>query len=132
MSTITAQANTDEFVAWMDEAPDDDLRATLPTYWAICQDCQGEGHHAKHIGEITSDQWNHEWDEDERESYLRGGYDTRCDTCDGSGKVREIRREGKMTDQQRRILETLDRRSQERRECEAIQRAEMRMCGYLD
>lgn len=53
--------------------------------WMICPDCNGDGHHAKALGEINVD----EWEDDELEHYFAGGYDNVCGTCRGAGKVRE-------------------------------------------
>ena len=54
--------------------------------WAICDYCCGGGGHSRRFGAMTSDEFA-EWDEDSRESYLRGAYDERCDACNGEGKV---------------------------------------------
>jgi DnaJ-class molecular chaperone len=51
----------------------------------ICPTCQGDGSHAQHLGEIRRDDWSDE----EFDDYMAGGYDQTCETCQGSGKVRE-------------------------------------------
>lgn len=53
--------------------------------WIICPDCDGEGHNARHLGEINRD----EWDDEEFERYMDGGYDKQCTTCGGAGKIRK-------------------------------------------
>lgn len=63
---------------------------TLPARWAICGTCRGEGKHSHAIGAITADEWASEWSADEQEGYLRGDYDRECETCGGTGKVREV------------------------------------------
>jgi DnaJ-class molecular chaperone len=70
---------------------EDGFEIQLPMRWEICSTCQGEGHHARHIdgNGITSSEWA-EWDCDERETYLSGGYDRTCGECDGDGKVRVV------------------------------------------
>jgi DnaJ-class molecular chaperone len=60
----------------------------MPGEWAICPGCDGHGHHSKDFGAISSDDWNGpDWDDDSRESYMRGDYDKVCSECGGSGKV---------------------------------------------
>ena len=59
---------------------------TLPCTWGICEDCHGEGK-ADTIGAITGSEWAEDWDQDEREAYLAGRYDSACETCHGTGKV---------------------------------------------
>lgn len=73
---------------------DDQLIANLPTRWAICGECTGEGKSSAHLGAISSEQWQEEWDYEEREAYLAGQYDRICAECKGSGKVREISEHG--------------------------------------
>jgi hypothetical protein len=63
---------------------------SLPCKWAICENCRGNGTHAHSIGAITSSEWAHDWDEDERSDYLAGRYDRQCEECGGSGKVRVV------------------------------------------
>jgi len=65
----------------------------MPTTWAICPDCRGEGGSSAHLGAITSDEWNGpDWDDESKELYLSGGYDRPCEHCGGSGKVKEVDR----------------------------------------
>ena len=66
-----------------DENGDD---VELPAIWAICDCCHGEGSRALHGEAITSSEWANDWDIDERESYMRGDYDTPCEACQ-DGKV---------------------------------------------
>jgi RecJ-like exonuclease len=61
----------------------------LPSKWEICTACRGEGHRALHGIAITQDEWA-DWDDEDKETYRTGGYDTPCDNCDGSGKVRTL------------------------------------------
>jgi RecJ-like exonuclease len=69
---------------------DDGMDVELPTCWEICSTCDGNGAHSQRLGAITSDEWNNDWDEESRETYLRGGYDATCESCSGSGKVRVV------------------------------------------
>lgn len=62
---------------------------TLHTKWVICDYCDGDGGHSRRFGAISAEDFA-EWDEDSRHSYLSGRYDERCDSCNGSGKVRVL------------------------------------------
>ena len=53
--------------------------------WMICPTCRGDGSHSQHLGEVRRDDWSDE----EFDDYMAGGYDRTCESCDGSGKVRE-------------------------------------------
>lgn len=57
--------------------------------WAICGDCEGHGKvsHPAFSNGFTSSEWA-DMEHDERDSYMRGDYDVRCDCCKGSGKVK--------------------------------------------
>lgn len=68
----------------------DGNEVTLPTRWAICPECDGHGKSSAYLGAITADDRERDWSEEEFDEYLRGGYDRRCDACEGSGKVKEV------------------------------------------
>lgn len=53
--------------------------------WMICPHCRGEGQTSAHLGEVDPD----DFDADDFQDYLAGGYDAPCGACGGSGKVRE-------------------------------------------
>lgn len=57
--------------------------------WIICPTCSGDGKHSRNLGSFSADQFNAEFSDDEQEAYFSGAYDSRCDTCNGSGKVRD-------------------------------------------
>ena len=65
-----------------------DMEATIsiPAEWEICDGCQGEGARALGGLAIHADEWS-EWDQDEREDYADGFYDTMCGGCSGTGKM---------------------------------------------
>jgi hypothetical protein len=69
-----------------DVATDDDGNIRLPAKWAICDGCDGEGHHAKHIGGMVQQDLD-EGFRDVIEDYMGGVYDRKCEDCDGTGKV---------------------------------------------
>lgn len=74
---------------------ENDQEIRLPTHKIVCPDCRGEGTHALHGLAITADEWA-EWDEDDRETYRNGGYDTVCETCNGLRVLDEVD-EGQMS-----------------------------------
>ena len=62
--------------------------------WVICDECRGEGKslcdgmrgHA-----YSAEEFQESFPEDEdKHQYFNGFYDTRCDSCKGSGKVKAI------------------------------------------
>lgn len=65
----------------------------LPTRWAICDCCRGEGKSSLYLGAITQEDrepggsWE---DPDDFRAYMRGEYDCACDECGGSGKVKVV------------------------------------------
>ena len=70
---------------------DDGKDIELPTKWAICSTCDGNGKNSLHIdGNGITQSEMQEWDEESWEIYLRGGYDKPCHPCSGSGKVRVV------------------------------------------
>lgn len=71
------------------EESDDEIEIRLPAVWVICDYCRGEGHHCRHLGAITSDEFS-DWHPDEREDYFAGRYDKTCDVCNGTGKALEV------------------------------------------
>lgn len=57
----------------------------LPYKWAICPTCHGEG-----TRWLVSEDYIAEMDEDDREDLRAGGYDTVCNECHGTGKVKVL------------------------------------------
>lgn len=58
--------------------------------WCICPECDGEGKHSRNLGSFTQSEFNESFDtEDSRDAYFRGDYDQTCNTCAGTGKIRE-------------------------------------------
>lgn len=96
--------------------------------WAICERCRGEGKvdHPAFSNGISSDTWNDEWSEEDRESYLRGDYDVPC-TCEG-GRVKEpIIARLSFADKRELVMER--RRAQWAAESAREQERESRMLG---
>ena len=96
--------------------------------WAICDECQGEGHHARGLGEVNLD----EWEEEEVERYYAGVYDRSCEDCRGTGKVRRYNGAclGNWTNVESDLswkctcIECETKRSRQRRADERLRRAE--------
>jgi hypothetical protein len=81
------------------EGEDDDYEIELPFTWAICGCCNGHGKSSAYLGAYTADEMAEAGPEFQDE-YMRGGYDRRCDACDGRGKVK-VADHYKMTREQR-------------------------------
>lgn len=71
---------------YTDPATDDEVTVTLPTRWAICDCCRGDGHHAQHLGEFDAERMA-DHDEEWIEDYYAGRFDRPCTDCGGTGKV---------------------------------------------
>ena len=104
---------------------DDGDEITLPTKWAICDNCQGEGTHVNRAIDghgISADDecWQ---DDDFTEMYFGGGYDVQCDAGCDHGKVKVIN-EDLMTEAQ---IKEYWEQIQDWREAEQVQAMELRM-----
>jgi hypothetical protein len=109
-------------------AGDELQEISVSTKWEICAHCEGNGRQENPAfsNGISGEMWEHEWDEDEREAYLRGAYDVACRECNASGKVRAPVLDS-LTDAEREGYErALEDRADYEREC----RYERRYLGY--
>lgn len=64
----------------------------LPAKFEVCDRCRGEGSHVNPSIDgngITSSEWA-DWDEDDRETYMSGGYDVSCEECKGQRVVKVV------------------------------------------
>lgn len=53
---------------------------------AVCDGCHGEGTHVNRSIDghgISAEEWERDWDPDEREDYFAGAYDVTCEDCHG-------------------------------------------------
>ena len=73
-----------------DDANDTETDLGLPSIAVTCDVCEGKGAHSNRLGDITGSEWERDWSPDEREAYMAGRYDARCDECKGTGKVEVI------------------------------------------
>jgi hypothetical protein len=68
---------------------DTEMEVEFPAKWDICQRCEGDGHHSNPSIDgngITSSEWA-EWDEEEKDCYMSGGYDVACEAKCTNGKA---------------------------------------------
>jgi DnaJ-class molecular chaperone len=100
--------------------------------WEICAECDGHGRrdHPAFSNGITSSEWA-EWDPDDRETYMRGGYDVPCGDCGGSGKVR-VPDVARMTFAEKRVLVDQRREARAAAANREYDRAEARMWAHLE
>ena len=77
----------------------------LPARYEVCDRCEGTGKHDHPAFDngITASEWA-EWDQDEREDYLRGAYDVVCTVCKGRRVVLTVDEE-RLSDEQRKVWE---------------------------
>lgn len=56
--------------------------------WIICSCCEGNGtvDHPAFSNGFTSSEWS-DMHPDERDAYMAGAYDERCEACQGLGRV---------------------------------------------
>lgn len=66
---------------------DDDQEHEIPSKFAVCPRCRGKGSHVNPAIDghgITAEEWNGpDWSEEEKETYMSGGYDVPCYECNG-------------------------------------------------
>jgi hypothetical protein len=64
----------------------------IPSKMVVCGRCGGNGEHCNPSIDgngITQDEWA-EWDDDDRETYMRGGYNVTCYDCGGRNVVPSV------------------------------------------
>ena len=81
-----ANMNTIRWITTNDEGFEVTYR--IPAFWNICDDCYGNGESSAYLGAFTAEDFDEAFPEDDdRMRYLSGGYDRRCEQCNGTGKV---------------------------------------------
>jgi hypothetical protein len=79
----------DEVILYSETEEGDEVEIFLPTKKEVCGRCHGEGKHVNPSIDgngITGEEWS-EWGDEERETYMSGGYDVTCEECDGANVV---------------------------------------------
>lgn len=112
---------------------DDDgneIEHTFPTRKEVCPDCQGEGKHVNRNIDgngITGEEWA-EWDHEDKETYLSGGYDVICENCHGANVVDEVD-EDRFSNKDKEVFELYCNELKAEAQDRAYQRMESSMCG---
>lgn len=70
---------------YIDDGIYEDNIKYLPYRWAICSTCHGEG-----TRRMVSEDYVAEMDSEELQDFFDGKYDTTCDECRGTGKVKVL------------------------------------------
>jgi hypothetical protein len=108
---------------------DAEIEVEFPAKWEICQRCEGDGHHSNPSIDgngITSSEWA-EWDDEEKDTYMSGGYDIPCEAKCSGGKALVVDTEN-LNDEQKKDYELYceqeEQRAQSRAEDARIRRME--------
>lgn len=59
----------------------------FPAKYEVCSTCDGKGSHVNPSIDshgIGAEEWDRDWDEDDREAYFDGRYDVPCAECHGA------------------------------------------------
>lgn len=99
---------------------DDGSEEQLPFRWIICSACRGEGKSSAYLGAFTAEDMD-EAGPEFVEDYIAGNYDRACDTCGGSGKLKEV--DPSKTPKAK--LREFRRQEQDNADCDRIQRQEL-------
>lgn len=98
--------NTMQMTVVLEDDDGNEFEVQFPIEFVVCGTCDGKGSHVDpniDSNGITGDEWN-EWDYDERERYMSGGYDVTCYECNGDRVVPEIN-EKKLTEEQKKFFQ---------------------------
>jgi len=109
---------------------DGETEVEIPIAFEVCSTCDGQGRHTNPAIDahgITEDEWG-QWDSEEQEFYMSGGYDVECHECAGK-RVVPVPAEARMTDEQKDALEFATDRQYERL---ADYRTQLMESGILD
>lgn len=94
---------------------DNETEFEIPIKFEMCGTCGGKGKHVNPSIDahgITEDEWG-QWDSEEQELYMSGGYDIECNECQGK-RVIPVPVVTRLTDEQQKafsyVLEQQDER----------------------
>ena len=103
----------------------------LPGSFEVCGSCRGEGTHVNPSIDgngITSEEWEHDWDDESREMYMSGGYDVTCYECNGARVVWDVDLD-RLKQTNPEAYEAYVEDGRWRAEQAAYERMERRFCG---
>lgn len=107
---------------------DEEVEVEFPAKWEICSRCDGNGHHTNPSIDgngITSSEWA-EWDDEEKDCYMSGGYDIRCEAGCHDGKILVVDTEH-LSDDLRKDYAEWEEQEYQRAQSEAEERYLRRM-----
>lgn len=112
----------------LDQDEGEPIDCVLPISFGVCGTCEGKGRHVNPAIDshgITASEWEEDYDDEARETYMSGGYDVQCSECAGQRVVPEI-------DESRADKKCLDAyRAWQKNEYEsATERAYQQRMGY--
>lgn len=79
----------------------------FPAKYEVCDTCEGRGSHVNPSIDshgIGAEEWDRDWDEDDREAYFDGRYDVPCAECHGA-RVTPVLDEDRATPEERKQIE---------------------------
>jgi hypothetical protein len=101
MVAIVLHVNDDE----------EEVEIEIPCTYQVCETCNGKGSHVNPSIDahgISAEEWANDWDEEDRETYLSGGYDQPCNECGGL-RVVAAPDEQRLTEQMKEALKAAER-----------------------
>lgn len=104
----------------------------LPACHEVCPRCQGDGHHSNPSIDgngISMEEFERDWEMEEREAYFRGDYDVVCERCKGQRVILVVDEDAITTDRERRALEHRRELAEVDRQIRAEEEMERRYCG---
>ncbi len=99
------------------ESMDFEDEIELPAVWDICERCKGEGQHVNPNIDghgISAEEWEQDWDEESRETYMSGGYDVPCEARCNGGKVLVVDEEACKHEPRKSLYEAYKKQEAER------------------
>jgi len=108
----------------------EEVQFALPAYEVECYRCRGKGSHVNPSIDgngISAEEWENDWDYEEREAYWNGGYDVSCYECQGRKVVKEIMDECYLSEPQKLLHKLLQDKWKDDAHYDAIEAAERRM-----
>lgn len=106
-----------------------DEEISFPGKREVCPTCDGSGKHVDPSIDghgISAEEWDRDWDDEEREGYFRGDYDVICEQCGGANVVDVIDYE-RAAEEMPAELKRLEEHEQSLAEMYACERAERAM-----